>query len=186
MKIIKSAFLTIAIFLLFSVSVFAEVYTSDYPSYVPVSGGAWVEVQTSQGRVCIVFPKNYQFDTFSFTGSSGYNITNNISSTVSGYIYKDGSFSYYGSPSQLQCRFTAMDTLQVYEPYQSTYGGTSYRWTYLNTSAIYNTNIAFMDDKADRQNNDYIYTFNEKLLIIIVCAVVFSVLFNILRRAWRA
>lgn len=79
-----------------------------------------------------------------------------------------------------------MGTLEVYEPYQSTYGSTSYRWTSLPTSEIFNTNIAFVDDKADRRNDVYRYDTTQKVLILIFCLLGLLAVGKVVRRAWRA
>lgn len=175
-------FLLSCSFVLCSVS--AQTYTSDFPAYAPVSGGAFIEAQTSQGRICVIVPINYQDDTFGFSGN-GYNVANVTNSTVSGYAYKNGSFSYYGNPTSVQARFTSMSTLQVYEPYQTNYG-TSYRWIDLPITQIYNTNIGLMDDKADRQNNDYVFDYLEKMAMVIIVALVGLIFVNLLRGFWRA
>ena len=153
------------------VPVSAQRYDSSFPEYVPVSGGAWLEAQTSQGRVAVVVPVDYLTDTFGYSGD-GYEVVNITASTVSGTIYAQSSFSYYGNPTSLQCRFARMGTLEVYEPYQSSYGSTSYRWTELPTSAVYNTNMDFQDDKLDRQNDAYRYDTSEKIGILLFISVV--------------
>ena len=173
----------------FSFSCFAEVYESNFPSYCNNSGGAWAEVATQQGRATVVVGRDYISDVFSFYGSEGYNILNSTSNTVNGYIYFQRATSYYTNPTVLQCRFSAMNTLEVYEPYQtSNYGGsyTSYRWTSLSTTQIYNTNIGFVDYASDRQNNDFIYSLPEKLQIIIILLIVCILFYFLLGRSWRA
>ena len=167
----------------------AEVYKSDFPSYCFNSGGAWAEVATQQGRATIVVGRDHISDVFSFYGSQGYNILNSTSSTINGYIYFQRPTSYYTNPSILQCRFSGSGTLEVYEPYQSSsYSGiyTSYRWTSLSTSQIYNTNIGFIDYASDRQNNDYIYSVSEKLQIIIILLIICILFYFLLGRSWRA
>lgn len=44
-------------------------YSTEYPSYVPISGGAYIEVQSTLGRGALVFPNQYQNNTFGFSGS---------------------------------------------------------------------------------------------------------------------
>ena len=153
------------------VPVSAQQYDVAFPEYVPVSGGAWLEAQTSQGRVAVVVPVDYLTDTFGYLGD-GYEVVNVTASTVSGTIYAQSCFSYYGSPTDLQCRFSRMGGLEVYEPYQSSYGNTSYRWTELPTTAIYNTNMDFQDDRLDRENDSYRYDTSEKIGILLFVSVV--------------
>lgn len=181
----KKIMLVMALGVLLSVRVFAESYGVDYPAYVPVSGGAWAEVDTSQGLACVSLSSNYQFDTFGFSGS-GYNICNLTVSTVSGTIYFQSPTSYYGRPTSLQCRFARMGTMEVYAPYQSSYGGTSYSWEALDISTVHNTNIAFTDSQGDRQNNAYIYSTTDKLLIVSIVLCAGLLLYHLFRRGWKA
>lgn len=164
----------------------AETYNSEYPQYVPVSGGAWCEVQTAQGKACFVVAGNYRFDIFGFSGSSGYNVANITSSTVNGNIYFEKPTSYYGNPESLQCRFTSFGTLSVNVPYQNNYGNTSYQWQDLNTQSILNTNIAFQDAAGERYNNQFLYTREEKILISILVACIGLLITFPLRRGWYA
>lgn len=170
---------------IFIVPVSAQSYDKSFPSYVPASGGAWAEVATSQGRVTVVFPLDFRVGFIGFLGD-GYSIANVTNSTISGTIYHQTQFGYYGYPDNLQCRLSRMGTLEVYEPYQSTYGSTSYRWTSLPTSEIFNTNIAFVDDKADRRNDVYRYDTTQKVLILIFCLLGLLAVGKVVRRAWRA
>lgn len=170
--------------LVFSCS--AQVYTKDVPSYCINSGGAWAEVVTQQGNAVFVVGRNYIYDTFSYLGRTGYNVLNSTSNNISGVIYFKNNTSYFGNPRELQCRFNGMSTLEVYEPYQTNYGGTSYRWTSLPTSQVLNTNIGFIDNISDRYNNSSLYSRPEKLQIIIICLVIALVLYFLLGRSWRA
>lgn len=186
MKIIK--FLICAVMcsaLLFTVCS-AQVYTEDYPLWCPASGASWMEVNTSQGKACVVVPYTFRFDTFGFYGSSGYVPCNLTNSTLNGYIYFNNASSYFGNPTELQCRFSSFGTLQVYEPYQNNYNGTSYRWSDLGVSSVLNTNIGFMDEAGDRQNDAYVYSTTEKLLILVFIAQLGLILLFVLRSAWRA
>lgn len=181
----KKVLLTLLFGGIMSATVLAESYNTVYPEYVPVSGGAWCEVDTAQGLACISAPSDYIYDTFGFSGS-GYNICNLTASTVSGTIYFESATSYYGRPTSLQCRFSRMGTLEVYAPYQSSYGGTSYSWEALNITAIRNTNIAITDSSGNRQNNVYIYSTTDKLLMISIALTAGLLLFQLFRRGWKA
>lgn len=168
-----------------SVSVFAQSYERNYPSYVPVSGGAWCEAQTSQGTVCFIVPIDYLSDCFGFSGS-GYSVANVTNQTISGTLYAATRFSYYGNPTSLQCRFSSMGTMEVYAPYYSS-GYTRYQWDSLPTSAVLNTNLDFVDDtEHDRQNDFYRYSLPEKLLIILIFLVGVLLLLKIGERMWKA
>ena len=181
----KKLIMVMVMGVLMSVGVCAESYHTDYPEYVPISGGAWCEVDTAQVRACIVLAGNYMLDTFGFAGS-GYNICNVTASTVSGTIYFETATSYYGRPTSLQCRFTRTSTMEVYVPYQSSYGSTSFSWEALDVTQIYNTNIGFMDARGERQNNEYLYSTTDRLLIIVAVLVGGVLLYHLCRRGWQA
>ena len=55
--------------------VYAEEYGNTYPAYVPVSGGAYIEVQCALGRGTLVFAREYKDGYFGFYGS-GYSPAN--------------------------------------------------------------------------------------------------------------
>jgi len=76
--------------------------------------------------------------------------------------------------------------MEVYEPYLSGLN-ISYRWTALNTSNIYATNMGFADDAGlDRQNNRHLYGFTDKLLIVGLCLTGAIILFKAFERGWKA
>lgn len=186
MKIIKFLICAVMCSVLFFTVCSAQVYTEVYPDWCPSSGAAWMELNTAQGKACVVVPNTFRFNTFGFNGSSGYEPLNLTNSTVSGYIYFNNPSSYYGNPSELQCRFSSFGTLQVYEPYQNNYSGISYRWTDLGVNSILNTNVGLMDEAGDRQNDAYVYSTTEKLLILVFIAQLGLILLFVLRSAWRA
>lgn len=163
----------------------AAVYGTSFPSYCPVNGGAWAEIDTSQGDSCIVFRRNCISDIFGFNGSTGSDIVNVSPSVVNGRIYFKNSTGFYGSPSSLDCRFQSFGTLEISVPYQSNYG-TRYEWQQLSVTDIKNTNINFADSFGDRQNNAFIYTLPEKQNIIIICLLIGLLLYFILGRSWHA
>ena len=104
MKKIISIF---AVFLVLVFSVlpcFAVEYSTDFPSYVPISGGAFFEVKSSIGQITFVCPNNFKNGYFGFSGN-GNNICNISNSTVSGYIYTTSGNSY-------QARFTSFGNLE--------------------------------------------------------------------------
>ena len=180
----KALALLIGVIML-ALPVSAQTYSVVYPAWVPVSGGAWVEADTAQGQICVVVPLDYRIGYFGFSGS-GYNVANLTSTSISGTAYAQGNFTYYGNPSSVQCRFTRMSTLEVYAPYQNNYGGTSYQWETLDITAIHNTNMDFVDEVGDRQNDAYRYDTTQKILILLFCLVVLLGVFMIFRKAWKA
>ena len=96
--------------------------------------GAYIEVQSTLGRGSLVFPSQYQNNTFGFSGS-GLNLCNITYSTVSGYFYP-------ASGSPVQVRFQRYNTLEYY--YEN--GSWGNEWRPVTTSAIYNTNVRFIDN----------------------------------------
>ncbi len=138
----------------FCFPVFAVEYSTEYPSYVPISGGAYIEVQSSLGRGTLVFPNQYQNDTFGFSGS-GLNLCNITYSTVSGYFYP-------ASGSPVQVRFQRYSTLEYY--YEN--GSWGNEWRPVTTSAIYNTNVRFIDNTAlTRAQEGPVFTDGDKVYI---------------------
>lgn len=186
MKKLVSLILAVGVMIGGNAAVFAQSYDRDFPAYVPVSGGAWAEVNTSQGVATVVVPGDYIADSLGFTGT-GYQLASVINTTINGTIYAQDQFGYYGSPESLQCRFTRMSGLEVYAPYRNSYGSTSYEWEELPTTEVLNTNIAFVDDtELDRQNDYYRYDRIEKLLILIFVVLCLLGVFKIFRRMWKA
>jgi hypothetical protein len=76
--------------------------------------------------------------------------------------------------------------MEVYVPYQSSYGSTSFSWEALDVTQIYNTNIGFMDARGERQNNEYLYSTTDRLLIIVAVLVGGVLLYHLCRRGWQA
>lgn len=182
----KRFLLLIGVVLLVTVSVSAQEYGMAFPTYVPTSGGAWAEVDTAEGLVTFVVPVDYYRGTLGFTGA-GYNVTNLTNTTVTGTVYTITGFSYYDNPRSLQCRFARMGSMEVYAPYRNSYGNVSYQWEPLPTTAVRNTNIAFVDDTGGNRTNDaYRYDSSEKVLILIFVSVALLGLANLLKGAWRA
>ena len=84
----KKAVVCLAFLVVLSSSVFAVEYSTEYPSYVPISGGAYIEVQSTLGRGSLVFPNQYQNNTFGFSGSglNLCNITHSLTSSAADWI----------------------------------------------------------------------------------------------------
>lgn len=159
MKKIISIF---AVLLVLSFSVlpcFAVEYSTEFPSYVPISGGAFFEVQSSLGQITFVCPNNFKNGYFGFSGN-GNNICNISNSTVSGYIFTSSGSSY-------QARFTALGTLEY-----RTSSGSYYEYREVTITEILNTNVTFIDDKGDRQTDNYFLSKEDIFLyaLLFVCA----------------
>lgn len=159
MKKIISIF---AVLLVLSFSVlpcFAVEYSTEFPSYVPISGGAFFEVKSSLGQITFVCPNNFKNGYFGFSGN-GNNICNISNSTVSGYIFTASGNSY-------QARFTALGTLEY-----RTSSGSYYEYRDVTITEILNTNVTFIDDKGDRQTDNYFLSKENIFLytLLFVCA----------------
>ena len=85
---------------------YAEEYGNTYPAYVPVSGGAYIEVQCALGRGTLVFAREYKDGYFGFYGS-GYSPANISRSTISGTYYTAAGAKY-------NARVNAMGEAQYY------------------------------------------------------------------------
>lgn len=173
MKKIISIF---AVLLVLSFSVlpcFAVEYSTEFPSYVPISGGAFFEVKSSLGQITFVCPNNFKNGYFGFSGN-GNNICNISNSTVSGYIFTASGSSY-------QARFTALGTLEY-----RTSSGSYYEYRDVTITEILNTNVTFIDDKGDRQTDNYFLSkeniFLYSLLFVIASCSVLSLFFSRKRR----
>lgn len=150
-----------AFILIFSVvPCFAVEYGTEYPSYVPYSGGAFFEVKSTIGQITFVCPNTYQSNYFGFVGS-GNNICNLSNTTVSGYIYTTSGTDY-------SARFTALGKLQ-YRTGSSSY----YEWQDITITEVLNTNVIFVDEKGDRQTDNYFFT-KENILLYSLLFVIAS------------
>lgn len=159
MKKIISIFAVVLVLVFSALPCFAVEYSTDFPSYVPISGGAFFEVKSSLGQITFVCPNNFKNGYFGFTGN-GNNICNISNSTVSGYIFTSSGKSY-------QARFTALGTLEY-----RTSSGSYYEYLDVTITEILNTNVTFIDDKGDRQTDNYFLSKEDIFLytILFVCA----------------
>lgn len=173
MKKIISIFAVVLVLVFSALPCFAVEYSTEFPSYVPVSGGAFFEVQSSIGKITFICPNNYKNNYFGFSGN-GNNICNISNSTVSGYIYTASGTSY-------QARFTSLGTLE-YRTSSSSY----YEYKDVTITEILNTNVIFIDDKGDRQTDNYFLSkesiFLYTLLLVCASCSVFSLFFSRKRR----
>lgn len=173
MKKIISIFAVLLVLSFSALPCFAVEYSTDFPSYVPISGGAFFEVKSSLGQITFVCPNNFKNGYFGFSGN-GNNICNISNSTVSGYIFTSSGSSY-------QARFTALGTLEY-----RTSSGSYYEYRDVTITQILNTNVTFIDDKGDRQTDNYFLSkeniFLYSLLFVIASCSVLSLFFSRKRR----
>lgn len=159
MKKIISIFAVFLVLVFSALPCFAVEYSTDFPSYVPISGGAFFEVKSSLGQITFVCPNNFKNGYFGFSGT-GNNICNISNSTVSGYIFAGSGTSY-------QARFTSLGTLEY-----RTSSGSYYEYREVTITEILNTNVTFIDDKGDRQTDNYFLSKEDIFLytLLLVCA----------------
>ena len=69
MKKIISIFAVVLVFVFSALPCFAVEYSTDFPSYVPISGGAFFEVKSSLGQITFVCPNNFKNGYFGFSGN---------------------------------------------------------------------------------------------------------------------
>ena len=171
-KILSIFFAFLIAFFALVVPAYAVEYGTQFPGYVPISGGAFIETQSSLGKITFVCPNNFKDDYFGFSGN-GFNICNISNSTISGYIYTTSGASY-------QARFTSFGTLQ----YRT---GTSGYYEYLDVTItdILNTNVNFIDDKLDRQTDNYFFDKYDIFFFVILIVICFCTVLNLFFRKRR-
>ncbi|MGM9926904.1 MAG: hypothetical protein ACI35P_03045 [Bacillus sp. (in: firmicutes)] len=171
-KTLSIFFTILLIFSAFVVPAFAVEYETQFPEYVTISGGAYFEVNSSLGQITFVAPNNYKDNTFGFTGS-GNNICNCTNSTVSGYIYTPSGGRY-------TARFASLGTLEYRT--SDTY---DYQWVTLTVTEILNTNVNFIDDKLDRQTDNYFFDKYDIFLFVILIVMCSCSVLNLFFRKRR-
>lgn len=143
-------------------SAYAEDYGTEYPNYIPYSGGAYIEVQSTLGRGSLVFQDTYKTGYLGFYGS-GYNLCNISNSTMTGRFILENGTVY-------QARISSFSTPQYY--YES---GVTREWRNLNMTKIYNTNCEFVDNTSNERNNKF-DIFNGDAYKYTVVGLVFLIL----------
>lgn len=133
---------------------YAMTYDNNFPTYVPYSGGAYIEVNSSDFQKCsVVFPIDTQKNTFSFIGSSNTDIVNITRSTISGFLYTSSGTRY-------DCRVSSLSSIEYRD------NGYPYEWHELNITKILNTNIVFEDLKGlGRQNDNPYFSTYERVCL---------------------
>lgn len=163
MKKLIVFFLSLIMLCFSSFPAIAATYGNDFPSYVPVSGGAYIEVESSLGTGTLVFPAQYQNGYIGFSGRRGFNLSNIYGGTISGYFYTASGQTYF-----VQSAYG-----QLIE-----YRTISYPYDYndLNISNILNTNVSLVDLQGERNNT--VLDFSP-FHIIITCLLLFLLLLKI-------
>lgn len=142
---------------------FAAEYGRQYPAYLKQSAGCFIECQTNLGKGSIVLPRNYQYEYIGFS-SSGSNVMNLQSSSISGQLVLENGTSY-------DVRASGFSTFQYYSN-----NGNWGSYYDLTVSQIYNTNVQFTDEQGDRGNVIYNFSNFQKFLVVI-CTLIFVLIF---------
>lgn len=171
MKKISIFFLTLIITISMAGTAYAAEYGYEYPEYVPVSGGAFVEVKSSLGTVALVFPFEYKNGYFGFVDSGSASIGNVFNNTIYGHLYTRSGTVY-------QVRASYGERIE----YQTEQGYPYNQWVTLNISQILNTNIQFIDLTDQGRQTDfqkYDFSYNDIFLysLLIVCTFVIVIAF---------
>lgn len=152
-------------FLIFTVSIFsaqasAIYYEGSFPyDKTGLTGGAFIECDSTLGDICIVFPTQYIDKCLTFTtGGNLFNVTN---STISCLIFDNG-VQYSG-------RFQAFGTLQ-YRPSNNV----SYSYVDVVTYDVDDTNVIF-DTASERVNENYYFTYYEQVMLSVLVLILIFV-----------
>lgn len=118
------------------------------PTEVINNSGAnvFTEVWCTQGHYVLVFPIDTDVKCLAFDGSSGYQLINNTSSTITGYAYH----LPVGGGNNYQFRMQSFGNLQFYLP-----SGQYYHWVDQSVTWIYATSMDLQDNYNNRGNDYY-------------------------------
>lgn len=153
------------LFSLLTVSIFtaqaAAVYYEDSFPYneTGLTGGAYIECSSSLGDIVIVLPVQYTDNYLTFT--TGGNLYNASSSTITAALFLDGT--------QYTARFQSFGTLE-YRVSSSGY----YEYTAVTTGEIYDTNVVFVTS-SERINDNYYFSKYEIASLSVQIAILFFV-----------
>lgn len=160
MKKFLSFLFAVFIFSLSLVPAFAVYYDDTFPSSeTGLTGGLFLECSTNIGNCVIIVPYNYKDNTFTF--STNGNVFNASSSTVTGTMFRNGQ--------QYSVRWSAFS----YPQYRQE--GNSYSYIDLTVTKVTDTNIVFITDDSELSNDNYYFSTFEKILIILLCFILFFV-----------
>lgn len=155
-KIIKLTLLLVT--LIYCMSIYTVAYGAEYENNYPqnsdLSGGAYIEAESSLGTVTVIFPYNSKDNTWGFVGSGISRVCNLTNTTLNGYVYTaNGQYYTLRAPSFETIEYRTNDS----------WGSSSYQD--LIISKILNTNIQFIDMTEEGRQTDfqsYDFTYKEK------------------------
>lgn len=164
-EIKRTRIISVIFLFIFTVSIFtaqaAAVYYEDTFPYnqTGLTGGAYIECDSSLGDIVIVLPMQYINDCLTFT--TGGNLYNATASTITVALFLNGT--------QYSARFPAFGTLE-YRLASSGY----YDYTAVTTGEIYDTNVVFVTS-SERINDNYYFSKYELASLSVQIAILFFV-----------
>lgn len=167
----RKLFIFLSTFLIINCAFYTTAYAADYgyeyPDYIPVSGGAFVEVQSSLGTVALVFPIDYKDGYFGFVDSGSASVGNLSNNTIYGTLYTRSGASY-----SIRAPYGELIEYQTNSSYPYN------QWVDLSMSEILNTNIQLIDLTDQGRETEFQYydfTYKEKFFAIEIFLGVFVV-----------
>lgn len=167
----KKFFIFLSTFLIINCALFTTAYAAEYgyeyPDYVPVSGGAYIEAQSSLGTVTLVFPIDYKDGYFGFVDSGTASVGNLSNNTIYGTLYTRSGASY-------SIRAAYGELIE----YQTNSGYPYNQWLYLNLTEILNTNIQLVDLTDQGRETEFQYydfTYEEKFFAAEIFLGIFAI-----------
>lgn len=156
---------SILLFCVLSVSIFAPTasaffYEGSFPyDETGLTGGGFIECDSSIGDICVVFPVQYidKFLTFTTSGNL-FNVSN---STINCLVFVNGN--------QYTARFQSFGSLQY-----RTSSTSSYNYVDIVTRGIYDTNVIFTTS-SERINDNYYFDSYQIAVLSILIVILFFV-----------
>ncbi len=159
-RTISVIFLFIFAFSIFTAQASAVYYEDTFPyNETGLTGGAYIECDSSLGDIVIVLPMQYINDCLTFT--TGGNLYNATASTITVALFLNGT--------QYSARFPAFGTLE-YRLASSGY----YDYIGVTTGNIYDTNVVFVT-ASERINDNYYFSKYEIATLAVQIAILFFV-----------
>lgn len=154
MKKTITFFLALVIFSSSIISASAVYYEDTFPSdKTGVTGGLFIECQTNIGDAVILIPYDYKYNTFTF-GTNG-NVFNCSYAGVNCALYINGH--------KYTCRWTSFS----YPQYRI--DGNQYTYSDLVITSVTDTNVVFLTDTEQSNDNYYLSVFEKILLCVLLC-----------------
>ena len=156
---------SVLLFCLLTVSIFAPTasavyYEGSFPyAETGLTGGGFIECDSSIGDICIVFPTQYIDEYLTFTTSG--NLFNVSNSTITCLVFHNGA--------QYSARFQSFGTLQY-----RTSSSASYNYIDIITRGIYETNVIFTTS-SERINENYYFDSYQIAILSVLVAILFFV-----------